>query len=245
MKAIITGMNGTVAPEVAKYFMAMGVNMIAFDRSKIDINNENMIADFLQAEKPDWFLHIATGPVEWAERVAKICRELNIKFLFTSTVSVFSEHSSGPYTVESVPNAEDDYGRYKIECEKRIIAVHPEAYITRLGWQIGRSAGSNQMVDFLERSMAEKGHIEASVKWYPSCSFLEDTAAALYDIVMNFPSGLYLLNSNKRSTFYEIVSAMNKQNKRWNVTRGSNPNRDDRMFDERVKMISVEEKLGM
>lgn len=243
MKAIITGMNGTVAPEVAKYFISMGVDIVAFDRRKIDIDNEKIIEDFLKDEKPNWFLHIATGPVELAERVAKICRELNIKFLFTSTVSVFSENSSGPYTIESIPNAEDDYGRYKRECEKRIKAVNPEAYIVRLGWQIGHSTGSNNMFDFLERSMAEKGYIEASSKWYPSCSFLEDTAEAIYHIIINFQNGLYLINSNKRSTFYDIVRAIDKGNNRWKVTPGSSPNRDDRMFDDRVNIISLEEKI--
>ena len=101
------------------------------------------------------------------------------------------------------------------------------------------------MFDFLERSMAEKGFIEASEKWYPSCSFLEDTAEALYDIVLHFPSDLYLLNSNKRSTFYDIVRAIDRGNNRWKVTPGSSPNRDDRMFDERVRMISIEEKIGI
>jgi dTDP-4-dehydrorhamnose reductase len=245
MKVIITGMNGTVAPEVAKFFTARGVDVVTFDRSKIDINNEKIIADFLTDEKPNWFLHLATGPAEWAERVAKICSEQNIKFLFTSTVSVFSEHSSGPYTIGSIPNAEDDYGKYKRECEQKIKAVNPEAYIVRLGWQIGQSVGSNHMFDFLERSMAENGFIEASVKWYPSCSFLEDTAEALYDIVLHFPSDLYLLNSNKRSTFYDIVRAIDSGNNRWKVTPGSSPNRDDRMFDERVSMISIEEKIGI
>jgi dTDP-4-dehydrorhamnose reductase len=244
MKAIITGMNGTVAPEVAKYFTSMGVDMVTWDRSKIDIHNEQMIIDFLQEEKPDLFLHIATGPVEWAETVAKMSGELNIKFLFTSTVSVFSEKSSGPYTIESLPNAEDDYGKYKRECEARINAVNPNAYITRLGWQIGHTIGSNHMFDFLERSMAEKGYIEASDQWYPSCSYLEDTAETLYDIITHFPSGLYLINSNKKSTFYEIVRALDKGRNRWQIIPGNSPNRDDRMFDERVKIISLEEKIS-
>ncbi len=245
MKAIITGMNGTVAPEVAKYFVAMGVDMVTWDRTKIDIHNEKLIEDFLKNEKPEWFLHIATGPVDWAERVAKICQTMNIQFLFTSTVSVFSENGSGPYTVESIPNAEDDYGKYKRECEARIKAVNPDAYIVRLGWQIGHSPGANHMFDFLERSVAEKGYIEASNQWYPSCSFLEDTAETLYDIVTHYATGTYLLNSNKNSTFYEIVKAIDKGKNRWKVIVGSSPNRDDRMFDERVKIISLEEKLGI
>ena len=245
MKAVITGMNGAVAPIVADYFASREMKVVPFDRSKVDINNKVAIKEFLELERPSLFLHIATGPVEWAEMVAKICREMNIRFLFTSTVSVFSEDGSGPYTIDSEPKAEDDYGKYKRECETKIAAINPDAYIVRLGWQIGHSAGSNNMFDFLERTMAENGFIEASEKWFPSCSFLADTAEALYDIVTNFPSGLYLLNSNKKSSFYDIVKGIDNGKNRWKVTPGSSLNRDDRMFDDRVNIISIEEKLDL
>jgi dTDP-4-dehydrorhamnose reductase len=74
---------------------------------------------------------------------------------------------------------------------------------------------------------------------------MEDTAAALFDLVSTSSTGLYLLNSNKRSTFYEIVNGMNKELNRWQVKKGSSPNRDDRMFDDRVTIQSIEEKLGL
>ena len=245
MKAVITGMNGAVAPIVADYFATREMKVVPFDRSKVDINNEVAIKEFLELERPSLFLHIATGPVEWAEKVAKICYDLKIRFLFTSTVSVFSENGSGPYTIDSEPNAEDDYGKYKRECETKIAAINPDAYIVRLGWQIGHSAGSNNMFDFLERTMAENGFIEASEKWFPSCSFLEDTAETLFDIVTNFPSALYLLNSNKKSSFYDIVKGIDNGKNRWKVIPGSSLERDDRMFDDRVNIVSIEEKLGI
>jgi dTDP-4-dehydrorhamnose reductase len=245
LKAVITGMNGAVAPQVAKFFTGKGIEVVSFNRSVIDINDEKAIAKFLADEKPNYFLHIATGPAQWAETNARLCRESDIHFLFTSTVSVFSEQSSGPYTIESTPNAEDDYGKYKRECESKVTAVNPDALIARLGWQIGHQAGSNNMFDYLERTMNDNGFIEASDTWYPSCSYMEDTAASLFDLVTTSASGLYLLNSNKRSSFYEIVNGINKELNRWQVKKGSSPNRDDRMFDDRVTIQSIEEKLGL
>ena len=245
MKAIITGMNGAVAPNVASYFSKSGIDVVAFDRTKIEINDENAIVRFLTDEKPDYFLHLATGPAEWAQTNARLCFEFGIRFLFTSTVSVFSEQGSGPYTIESKPNAEDDYGKYKRDCESRVVNSNPDALIARLGWQIGHSAGSNNMFDFLERTMAEKGFIEASDNWYPSCSYMEDTAKSIFDLVTSFPSGLYLLNSNQRSTFYQIVTAMNSKLNHWKVLPGASPSRDDRMFDDRVGILAIEEKLGI
>lgn len=236
-------MNGAVAPQVANHFMNQGVDVVPFDRSKVDISSEAAIAKFIESEKPNFFLHLATGPAEWAEVNAKLSHELGIKFLFTSTVSVFSETGSGPYTVDSNPDAEDDYGKYKRDCEQRIKKVNPDALIARLGWQIGHATGSNNMFDFLERTMAEKGFIEASESWYPSCSFLEDTAETLFDLTTKFSADTYLLNSNLNINFYEIVCAINKKANNWKVVSTNNLVRDDRMFDERVSIKKLTEKL--
>lgn len=238
-------MNGAVAPNVATFFNNQGVEVVTFDRTKIDIHSDAAISDFLKHESPDFFLHLATGPAEWAESSARICREQGIRFLFTSTVSVFSENSTGPYTTESTPNAEDNYGKYKRDCEARVKAANPDALIARLGWQIGRKAGSNNMFDYLTRTMAENGQIEASESWYPSCSYMEDTAETLFDLVTNHPSGLYLVNSNQKSSFFEIVNGVNKSVGSWKVIPGVAPSRDDRMFDDRVKIVSIEDKLGL
>lgn len=238
-------MNGAVAPVVANHFVNQGVEVIKFDRAKVDISSELSIRKFLEENNPDYFLHIATGPAAWAETNAKLCRELEIRFLFTSTVSVFSEQGSGPYTIDSVPNAKDDYGKYKRECEEIVRLANPNSIIARLGWQIGHSAGSNNMFDYLERTMQEKGQIEASELWFPSCSFMEDTAEALFELIANCESGTYLLNSNLDYNFYEIVNAMNLEINRWRVIPTTNLDRDDRMFDNRVKIKNLSDKLKL
>ena len=235
MKAIITGTNGTVAPVVANYFEENNIEVIKWNRSKISTEDEAIVRDFIESVNPDMILHIGMGSPDFAELLAKICNEKSIKFLFTSTVSVFSEFSSGPYDITSTPDAEDDYGKYKILCEEKINSVNKNAYIVRLGWQIGTQAGSNNMIDFLEKNHTEHGTITASNLWYPSSSFITDTAKGLYNIITTKPSGLYLLNGNKDKTFYDIVNSLNKiHGNRWTVLKGEIPNRDDRMFDDRV-----------
>ncbi|ERJ12226.1 sugar nucleotide-binding protein [Haloplasma contractile] len=245
MKAIITGMNGTVAPVVASYFEKHDVEIIPWDRSVVPTDNEQAMYEFITRVKPDFLLHIGMGSPEMTEFVARICFQNNITFLFTSTVSVFSESGSGPYTVESEPNAEDDYGLYKRKCERLIKEVNKDAYIVRIGWQIGDQAGSNNMVDFLVNLVKEKGYIEASNKWYPSCSHLIDTAKTIYDILNTKDSGLYLVNSNQNRTFYDIVNGLNNSERNWNVKKGSNPSRDDRMFDDRIQIQSIATRLGI
>lgn len=237
MKAIITGMNGTVAPYVAKELKKANLEVIVWDRNKVDTSSEESVGRFIKEVQPDLFFHIATGPIEWVEYIAKATKELGIKLIFTSTVSVYSEKGSGPYDSLSVPNAEDDYGSYKIQCENTIRAYHPEAIIIRLGWQIGDRIDSNNMFAFLSKQQAQNGFIEASTKWFPSCSFLQDTAETIVNIALNQSSGTYLANSNIKYNFFEIVSYLNNQYKcNWIVQETTTLVRDDRMIDERISI---------
>lgn len=236
-KAIITGTHGAVAPVVAEYFKNKGYGIVPFDRSKVDISDFNQLESFIVSTESELLLHFAMGSEQWAADMAKICCENNIKFLFTSTVDVLSDLKSGPYTTATKPYAESDYGKYKIRCEELIRRNNPNAYIVRLGWQIGSSAGSNNMVDFLTNQMRENGVIRASKKWYPSCSFITDTARGIYYLLNSEKPDTYLLNSNLGYSFYQIVSMLCKLHPEFKLEEDNSLIRDDRMLDDRVKCI--------
>lgn len=237
MKAIITGMNGTVAPYVYDELRHQDIDVIIWDRTQTDIHLEAAVHAYISEHQPDLFFHIATGPIEWVEAIAKSTQALGIKLLFTSTVSVFSEKGSGPYTRENVPDSEEEYGKYKIECEKIIQKYHHNAIILRLGWQIGPHARPNNMFHYLTQQHQDKGYIEASSKWYPSCSFLEVSAHAIVDCALNFMPGVYLVNSNQRYSFFEIVTKLNQRYQmNWTIKETTSFKRDDRMMDSRVRV---------
>lgn len=245
MRAILTGLSGTVAPAVASALRARGAEVIAWNRAEVPIDDPAAMRALFERAGPDGFFHIATGPPAWAEAVAGLCHERGVRFLFTSSVSVFSGHGTGPHRVSDPPAAADDYGRYKIECERRVRAANPEAIIARLGWQIGDAPGSNTMTDFLERTQRERGRVEASTAWWPSCSFLDDTAEALAGLMAGPTAGLWHVNGNADLTFFEIATALSaRHGGRWTVVPGETPARDDRMIDERVRVRPVRLRLG-
>ena len=64
------------------------------------------------------------------------------------------------------------------------------------------------MIDFLERQVREHGRINASRRWLPACSFLPDTAEALWS-ALSQPAGLYQVDSNARWSFFDIATALN------------------------------------
>jgi dTDP-4-dehydrorhamnose reductase len=115
--------------------------------------------------------------------------------------------------------------------------------VARLGWQIGETPGSNQMIDFLETQQAEHGKIEASRRWYPACSFIQDTVKVLADLAQD-GKGLFLLDSNRQWSFYEIVQALNQQRGQpWKVFPTDSFVFDQRMEDPMAGMPSLSERL--
>lgn len=241
MKALFTGMNGTVAPVVAAYFKEKGHEMIIYDRDKVSTTHFDQVESFIRQEDIDVLLHFAMGSYEWTSMLAKICKSLSIKFVFISTVSVFSNNQRGPYTIDSIPDATDEYGLYKRNSEALVISNNPQAYIIRLGWQIGQSRGKNQMIEYLYQQMDKQGYISASSKWYPSVSFLEDTASAIYQIIKTLPTGLYHVNSNVSSTFFEIVTQLRSLHPEFVIHENQEFDADHRMVDDRVNIRTLDE----
>lgn len=262
MLALVTGLSGAVGTALKKELESRGIETVGWDRSRVSIDNYRAMEDFVGSVRPDYFFHLAiasqfTGRenegwavnYEWPSETAWICRVFSIPFLFTSSAMVFSGKAGGPFTPESVPDASEGYGWEKRMAENRVFYQKPDAYVARLGWQIGDSAGSNNMIDFFEKAMAEKGEIAASSKWLPACSFLPDTARALCDLVTNrtadFKPGLYQFDSNVKWNFYDIASALKKYCRKpgWKIRRDDSFVYDQRLIDPRVQMPPLSSRL--
>ena len=240
MKAIITGMNGTVAPAVATTLTEAGHAVVSWDRTIVPTDNLEAVRHFIQQERPSWFFHVATGSPDWAAWVAQVCAEEGVKFLFTSSVSVFSAKQAGPFSVDVLPQPDDDYGRYKFECEQRVQQANPNAIVARLGWQIGTSTGGNHMFDYLSRTFETEGKIEASTAWFPACSFLSDTAVALTELITTFPAGVYHIEGNPGLNFYDVVIGLNHmQNVSWIVEATTAHKQNNRMLDGRIQVKPI------
>jgi dTDP-4-dehydrorhamnose reductase len=244
MKYILTGMNGTVAPALAQQLVQTGHQVIAWDRSQLAIDDPAAIRAFLNEHSPDGFFHIATGSPAWAELIAQLCAERQLKLIFTSTVSVFGPQQQAPLTPDTPPAAEDDYGRYKRECEQRMLNANPALIIARLAWQIGDAPGSNTMVNYIDQQVRERGELAASTAWYPACAFLADTAAGLAELMREPAAGIYHLDGNAGLSFYAIAQGLNEtQGHNWPIVPSETPVFDNRMHDPRLRIGLVSARL--
>jgi dTDP-4-dehydrorhamnose reductase len=258
MRALITGAKGTVGRALSAHLAARGCDVAAWDRQQVPVDSYHAMEAFVRRADPDVIFHLAiasqpTGKhnegwlvnYHWPSELAWIARSLGVRFVFTSTAMVFSNDAKGPFTPKSEPDAPEGYGLEKRRAEARVFFQNPGAHVVRLGWQIGETEGSNNMVDYLWQKHRHEGVIRASTKWLPACSFLQDTAAALEDAA-SMPPGLYHVDSNTGWNFFEIATAINSMlGKPWKVEPTEDFVYDQRLLDPRLKTAPLLARLAL
>ncbi len=256
MKAVVTGANGTVGKVLCSILKNLKHEIVPWDRTAVPPNDPQAMKSFLEKVRPDIVYHlaIASRPIglsdesrvincDWPAHLASLTKSLNIRFVHASTAMVFSDNAKGPFILSSKPDATQGYGYEKRIAEERALVENPGAVIARLGWQIGDAPGSNNMLDFFASKMKEHSEIRASTRWFPACSFLQDTADGLTRLA-DSAAGIYMLDSNQRWTFFEIAGALNAlHGNKWKVVPTEDFVFDQRMQDERAKMPALNKRL--
>lgn len=247
MRALVSGMGGTVAPALAEILRAEGATVMRWDRATMPYDSKWRVKEVLDKARPDWICHLATGPIEWAEWIAIECAERGINLLWTGTVSVFGPASKPPLTIHMPPTATDEYGKYKAECERRVLAANPRAIAPRLGWQVAPTHGSNTMTDFFHRAaIGNSGELTVSTNWIPSCCFVDDSARAIREIMARGEPGIHHIEGNNdRLSMFDLATGLARLGKRdWRIEPTDEPVRENRMIDERLAVRQVKDRLN-
>ena len=233
MKWMITGLGGTLAPVLAREAASQGVEVIGWKRDEVSPDDLPASQAWLQAAQPDAIAHLGMGSPEWAGRLAAYAALRDLPFVFTSTAMVFHHEPDGPHAPQDARTAQDGYGQYKIACEDAVRSAHAGATIARIGWQIDPTQPGNNMLMALDQWQASQGHVGASRRWKPACSFMADTAQALAGLLRRPVPGIVHLDSNadQGHSFLDIVHALKHAFGRdgWDI-RGH----DDYVHDQRL-----------
>lgn len=120
--------------------------------TKVDLSDELQLKSFFEANRPDAVIHTAamsepnfcqTHPVESesvnvgsAVFLAKLCAKAQLPYVFTSTDLVFDD-GNAPYDEDAPVAPHNLYGEQKVEAEKQIRSIHPEATVCRMPLMFG------------------------------------------------------------------------------------------------------------
>lgn len=168
-KILLTGINGQVGNALSPKLQALG-EVVALDRSQLDLSNPDSIRDVVRQIKPDLIINPAAyTAVDKAESEADLAHaingiapgvlaeeaaKLNALLVHYSTDYVFDGTKTAPYVETDETNPLSVYGASKLAGEKAIQSAGIPHLIFRTSWVYG-AYGKNFMRTIL-RLAAER-----------------------------------------------------------------------------------------
>ena len=173
VKVLVTGGRGQLAKCIKMASKRRADLNISFeDSSLFDITNSSQMRVYLSKNKDFEFLINCAAytnvdlaeknkdkayqvNAEGAEKLAKLCKEFNIKLVHISTDFVFDGSNTRPYKETDLPNPSSVYGASKLQGEKNIMERLSSYFIIRTSW-LYSEFGSNFVKTILRLADTQK-----------------------------------------------------------------------------------------
>jgi dTDP-4-dehydrorhamnose reductase len=216
MKLLITGASGllglNLAIEAMQEHEVTGVDRgrlksAPFPVVRADLAHRNVIESIIDSIRPDWLVNCAAlANLEQCEEqpvqakilntdlpgeLAAACAKRNICFVHISTDAVFDGTREGAYTEEDEPSPPGVYSQTKLDGERAVQALNPQAMIARVnfyGWSL---AGRRSLGEFFVANLREGRNVSGFTDVTFCPMFVNDMARLLFEMLQKNLSGLY------------------------------------------------------
>ncbi|MFP5326351.1 MAG: dTDP-4-dehydrorhamnose reductase [Acidimicrobiia bacterium] len=216
MRILITGAAGQLGADLVKEFDRPHHEVIACDRSKLDLSSRDSVLQAITTVEPDAIVHAgAWTAVDACEsdpdrafqvnalgtrHVADGARTVGARVLYVSTDYVFDGSLDRPYNEWDFPNPQSVYGHSKLAGEREL---DPGSTIVRCSWVCGYHG--NNMVKTVLKLSAERDRLEFVDDQRGSPTFTADLAAAIYRLVVGKLPGTFHVTNQGATTWFEFV----------------------------------------
>jgi dTDP-4-dehydrorhamnose reductase len=216
MKLLITGASGllgiNLAVEAMREHEVIGVDRgrlksAPFPVVRADLTHRNEMDSIIDSIRPDWLVNCAAlANLEQCEEqpgqakilntdlpgeLAAACAKRNICFVHISTDSVFDGTQEAAYTEEDEPNPPGVYSQTKLDGERAVQGLNPQAMIARVnfyGWSL---AGRRSLGEFFVANLSEERNVSGFTDVIFCPMFVNDTTRLLLEMLRKNLSGLY------------------------------------------------------
>ena len=187
----------------------------------LDLTDEAATKNLIASVQADAILHLAahsnTGfcqkypeqtysiNVQTPHFLAKICRQQQIPFVFTSSEQVF-DGLQKIYTESDVPNPRNEYAKQKAQAEKLVMEAYPAACIVRLSVMLGWHGGSSYcfMTDWLNKWKSGQA-VTAFTDEIRSFLDVQLAVEGLLGLLGTQAQGIYHIGGEKALSRYELA----------------------------------------
>ncbi len=231
MRILVTGAAGQVGAEVVAELerrsegmvKGPGLDVIAADRSRLDVSDRDEVLAAVTALEPDVVVH----PAAWTavdaceddpdrafavnalgtRNVAEAARIVRAHVAYVSTDYVFDGTSIRPYNEWDAPHPLSVYGASKLGGEREL---DPSATVVRTSWICGRT-GPNMAKTVLRLAAASSGPLRFVDDQHGSPTIASDLAAKLVELALARRQGVFHVTNAGATTWYgfarEVLAA--------------------------------------
>lgn len=229
-KVLVTGASGLLGANLVRHYAPKSettgwyaTNPITIDGAKIekvDITDEQAVSQALERSQPDLIVHCAAATnVEWCEQnpdqakainetaaefLATKANEVDAKFVFTSTDSVFDGKNS-KYAESDPPEPLNSYASGKVRTESLVAGVNRNALIIRSYFYGYSPAGTRSLLEWVLVRARSGNEVPGFTDSYFSPISVDDFADALDAALKSNSTGLLHLGSSDRISKYEFA----------------------------------------
>ncbi len=216
MKILITGAGGQLGVELVTVCTRLGDDVVAADRSMLDITDGAAVAALLHDTRPDAVINAAAYTavdacetnVEMASKINGVavgtlreaCASAGAHLVQVSTDYVFDGTSNRAYVESDSTNPQSVYGQTKLAGE---VAAGLDATIVRTSWLCGEYG--NNMVKLVLRLVAGGAPLSFVDDQRGCPTFAADLAPALRTLALERRPGIFHLTNAGPVTWFEFV----------------------------------------
>jgi len=129
------------------------------------------------------------------------------QYLFTSTDLVF-DGKNGPYSESSKANPIMVYGQQKLEAERKVLDIYPNAIVARMPLMYGMPTNGLGFMNAWIRNLKEGKQVYCFTDEYRTTTSGSDAAAGLFLLLKKNQGGIFHLGGRERISRFDFAIRM-------------------------------------
>jgi len=225
VRLLVTGARGMLGSEFVRAGIAIHHEVHAVARKDCDITNREAVLLLVEKQRPEAVIHCAAHTdVDDCEKnpskahlinadedsnFAEAVRVTGGCLVYISSSGVFDGKKADAYIESDRPAPQTEYGRSKLEGEKRIVSSGCDHLIVRASWLFGRDPKFRKnFVAARKREAEGKQVIESATDKRGSPTWTRDFALTTLELLSAGARGLFHVSNLGVATRFEYVSAI-------------------------------------